>query len=322
MAKRLTVEQQIAELVALRDLPVSDETVERLKTSLAGKQNLVIAKAAEVVQHLALKQLQPELEAAFARLMTEPLKNDKACVGKTAVAGALQKMELPAESTYLAGITHVQLEPVWGGESDTAIELRGSCAFGLVQMGYARVMPLLVDLLADTSPEARVSAVQALAATGQESAAMLLRLKVHIGDSLAVVAEALAGLMRLSPGGSVDFVAKFLSNPDQQLADAAAVAMGESRSPEALAALMTHYRTRLTRASRRIVLQAVALIRSPEAIDALVEIVRDDDVPSAVHAIEALSLYRRDEHVRLKLDAITRARGEPALVDAVKEWKS
>ena len=322
MAKRLTVEQQIAELVALRDQSATEESIAQLKAALASKQSLVVAKAAEVVQHLALKDLQGDLETAFARLMTDPVKNDKLCAGKTAIATALQGMELAAESTFLTGIKHTQMEPVWGGESDTAVALRGRCAFGLVQMGYPKVMPLLVDLLADSSPEARVAAIQALAATGQEAAALLLRLKIHLGDSQPVIAEALAGLMRASPRDNVDFVGNFLGNPDANLAESAAVALGESRSVDALKVLTTHYRERLTRASRRIVLQAIALLRLPEAIDMLIEIVRQDDVPSGVHAIEALKLYRRDDHVRTRLQALVNARGEPALVEAMKEWSA
>ncbi len=321
MAKRLPVEQQIADLVALLDQPVTEELTLTLRTALLSKQSLVAAKAADVAGTLSIAALQPDLEASFARLMLDPTKNDKGCIGKISIAAALQKMALPAEATFLVGIKHVQLEAIWGGESDTAVTLRGLCAFGLVQMGYARVMPMLVDLLTDPASEARIGAVQALSATGQESASLLLRLKVLIGDTEPnVIAECLTGLMKLFPKTAVDFVAGFLSRPDSPLAEAAAIALGESRTVEGLEVLKTHYREGLTRANRRIVLQAMALVRLPEAIETLVEIVRADDVPAAVHAIEALALYRRDEHVRTRLHAITQARGEPALVETMREW--
>lgn len=322
MAKRLTVEQQIADLVALRDGPVTDETVQRLQAALAAKQNLVAAKAADIIRDRSLKQLQPDLEAAFARLMADPIRNDKGCVGKTSIARALQTLELASEQVYLAGITYVQKEPVWGGENDTAVDLRGLCAFGLVQMGYPRVMPHLVDLLADPAPEARLAAIQALAATGQEAASLLLRLKIHTGDTQPVLAECLTALTRLSPREAVPFVARFLTHADTAIADAAAIALGEARSPEALQALQAHYRSGLPRGARRVVLQAIALLRLPEAIESLVQIARDDDVPSALHAIEALSLYRRDDAVAAQLNAIARSRGEPALVDAMQEWRA
>ena len=48
-----------------------------------------------------------------------------------AIARALFALDYDGEGLYLAGMRHVQMEPGWGGSSDTAVELRGMCAMGL-----------------------------------------------------------------------------------------------------------------------------------------------------------------------------------------------
>ena len=54
------------------------------------------------------------------------------CWAKNALAQTLAAFDYQDKELFLAGMRHVQLEPVWGGSSDTAGPLRGLCALALV----------------------------------------------------------------------------------------------------------------------------------------------------------------------------------------------
>ncbi len=82
----------------------------------------------------------------------------RAALAKTAIAKALYEMEVKAESVFLRGIHHIQMEGVWGGNTDTAAELRGICALGLVRCNYRDVLDELGELLADAQAPARMMA--------------------------------------------------------------------------------------------------------------------------------------------------------------------
>ena len=59
------------------------------------------------------------------------LKRDPQCWGKNAVAKALKELEHREAAPYLRGTAHIQMEPVWGGQQDTAGPLRGICLLAL-----------------------------------------------------------------------------------------------------------------------------------------------------------------------------------------------
>src|SRR4051794_10661581 len=151
MAKGRSVEEVLAELGALRGSAGAGVLAEVLPRYLANKSNLVVARAAEVAGKGELKALQADLVAAFWRFMEKAAKTDPGCAAKKAVVEALYEMGLAEREVFLAGIHHVQNEPRWGGESDTAAELRGVSAMGLVRVGYPDVMNELVELMMDAS---------------------------------------------------------------------------------------------------------------------------------------------------------------------------
>ena len=84
---------------------------------------------------LQLRTLIPDLCAAFERLLADPLKSDPKCWGKDAIAKALKDLGHDDSEIFLKGARHVQREPVWGGEEDTATGVRGSCALALLGCG-------------------------------------------------------------------------------------------------------------------------------------------------------------------------------------------
>src|SRR5260221_10105594 len=157
MAKSDPAAAALAKLNALKGMG-SAAIAPELSKFLDSKINLVVAKAAELVRLADLKSLQPQLEAAFARFMKTPTTIDKGCAAKEAIVMALYELGCAAADTFLAGIRHVQKEGSYGPPVDTAIDLRGVCAMGLVRMAYRDVMNELVDLLADESHRARIMA--------------------------------------------------------------------------------------------------------------------------------------------------------------------
>src|SRR5688572_26405961 len=99
-AKTDALDERLAALHALRTVTVSDDVKRPLIHALADKQNLVVARAADVVAAQRIADLAPQLAAAFARLMRG---GDKGCVGKTAVAKALEAVEAKRTRHVQAG---------------------------------------------------------------------------------------------------------------------------------------------------------------------------------------------------------------------------
>src|SRR5438874_1352815 len=185
MAKSRTLETKLARLKALREEPHTPAAGAELKKALADRSNYVASRAAEIVGEFGLRDLVPDLVAAFDRFLLNPVKTDPQCLAKNAVAEALTKMGHDDAEFYRKGMRHFQPEPVWGGEQDTAAHLRGTCAFGLVQSSCGDsldVLTRLVELLADPEKPARVDAASAVANYSRPQRIPLLRLKILTGD--------------------------------------------------------------------------------------------------------------------------------------------
>ena len=80
---------------------------------------------------MRLEELAPDLLRAFDRLMEKPVERDPQCWGKNAIVQALVALEHREAAPFVRGIRHIQIEPVWGGQEDTAPTLRGTCALAL-----------------------------------------------------------------------------------------------------------------------------------------------------------------------------------------------
>jgi HEAT repeat protein len=320
MAKLRGMDAKLSRLRALRKEPPAPEHIAELRTALADKSNLVVAEAAEIVGSRLVRDLATELVAAFDRFMTNPAESDKLCKAKFAIIESLNKIEYEEETVFVRGIKHVQMEPRWGGAEDSAGELRGSSAFGLVRINYRDVVVLLADLLADSDKVARMAAAQALGATRSPSAIPLLRFKARLGDKEPeVIGECLTALMVAAPKDSLAFVAEFLHSPDEANFQAASFALAESRRPEALDLLTAFWPNARTASLREIVLLAISTTRLPTAVDFLVAIVDSDDQPAALAGLSALAIHRNNEAICERIAAVVSAKGNPALQDRFKK---
>lgn len=270
------------------------------------------ARAARLCGERGLVQLAPELVRAFARFMSRPQRSDPGCVAKTAVVEALSRLGHDDPDVYLRGIRHVQLEPVFGGTVDTAVDLRGASAFGLVAIGHPGVVYELADLLADPEPPARISAARALGALGSDQAVPLLRLRTLIGDAEPrVVAECLLAMLRLQPSSGLALAGRLLDDPARALA--AAVALGESRLPQAFGALRDWVSRTLAPEPRRAGLMALGSLRSEEAFGYLLQVLEEARGPAALEALQALGAWRGDAALRARVEAAVATRRDPRL---------
>ena len=320
MKKRLSTEDALRAIRAIRDAPENYDLARDLAPFLLHKSNHVAAAAADTVGRLEVGTLAQPLADAFLEWMKNPAERDPRCDALTAIAKTLAALDHPAARVYLAGIRHVQMEGSFGPPVDTAAALRGICAQGLVRMSHPDALQECVKLLADPETAARAGAARAISESGQQAGVLLLRYKALIGDKEEeVTAECFAGLLRLAPAESLEFVASFLNSGSDEIAERAALALGESRLPAALPLLRAAWEAIVQATLRRTLLLAMAMLRQDEAVEFLLARLAEDGEKSALDALAALSLYSRDESVRTRIEEILEKRKSVALQRAFEK---
>lgn len=302
MAKRSSLDDKLAAMRDWRDRPESAELIADLRKALGDRSNFVASAAAAIVGERRFAALAPALESAFDRFLVDPAETDKLCRAKLAAVEALEKLEHPDADAFLKASRHVQMEPVWGSRVDTAAPLRAAGLVGLTRVNPPGLAYLLVDALTDPERDVRMAAALALGAVGSEGAVLTLRLKCRLGDQDAeVLSECLHGLLIASPREQMGFVEEFLDPDDPLHCEAAALALGKSRPPEALGPLRRAWERAGADSSGETILLAIAMLRTSSAVDFLLALVAGESEPSARMALSALKIHRHD----------------PALVDRV-----
>ena len=263
MARKRALEETLQALRRVREEPGTEASRTELRRVLTSEGAHAVARAASLVAEL--EPLVPELVAAFPRFFADLPKSDPGCSAKTAIVEALRRLGQDQGELYRRGARHVQMEPVFGGRVDTAVDLRGAAALALAETGGGDVLALLAELLADPEPPVRISAARAVTGHGSGAGAPLLRLRALVPENEPrVVSECLLALLRLDARGERAFVETFLEKQDE-LAEAAALALGESRLPEAFTALRAWLPEAARRGLSRTALLAVASLRRDEA---------------------------------------------------------
>ncbi len=271
------VEQEAAAIEALRQSPL-DVAETHLRKALQNRNNYVVSKAAKLTGDLKLTSLCPDLVAAFTRFMAKPVKSDPQCWAKNAVAKALAVLEYQEAELYLQGMHHIQLEPVWGGTSDTAGPLRGACALALVQcrqLNNTVILTYLTELFADKELPVRVNAARAVEQIGTDAAMLLLRLRAELAsDEAELLGACYSGVLHLEGPSAIPWAAKFLS-PEDDAAAEAAIAIAETRTAEAFTHLKAAYEETRDAWFRVALLSAISLTRHDLAYDWLLHIINE-----------------------------------------------
>jgi hypothetical protein len=305
MPGKRAFEEQIAALDQLREQS-AESRLEPLRKALSAKNNFIAAKAADLVREFGLTALTPELLAAFDRFFDDPIKTDPQCWAKNAISRSLAAFEHQDGEVFLRGMRHIQLEPVYGGRSDSAGTLRATCALALVQcrsVHEPELLAHLVELMADKDKSVRAEIARAIEQVGSPSAALLLRLRAVLGsDEPEVLGACYAGVLRLDGLRAIPWVARFLAPGDDSAAEAA-LAIAGTRSLEGFAALRACLDDARDPWFRSVVLSAIGLTRQEEALEFLLELVRKESL-DAEGAIEALLRSMPSDEVQQRLEKL------------------
>ena len=309
--KRDPVRTALDRLAAAARQPEDPATVALVRASLSHPSHHVVARAARAAREADLSALAPELAQTFLRFLDDPVRRDPGCVAKTDIVRALLSFAHLAADVYLAGARHVQREPAFGRPIDTAAELRGTSALALVATAHPDALTVCVGLLVDPEPLARAGALRALGASGRPDVALALRVFVLRGDADPdVLAEAFAALLALAPAESVPFVADGLASRSDDVARAAALALGAGRGREAVLALRARLPHEERLDVRRTLMLALATSRDDEAIALLLDLIARGAPADSSAALDALRIYTHDEALQRRVQA-ARSRRRP-----------
>jgi len=311
MASR-KLEEQLERIKLLRGASPDSETIAILRKALADRSNLVIAESARAAEEIHAADLIPDLLTAYSRLFEDPVKTDPKCWGKTAIVKALTILDYNESAPYLRGCTHVQMEPVWGGQEDAAGKLRSNCILALPQCTDLRrpeVFRLLVDSLNDSLDPVRLEAVRTLEQMNGDEASLLLRLKANMGDPRpAVMGQVFDAILNLEGQTGLAFVAKFLNSSDFEVRDEAALAMGLWRNPAAVRILIAAWNNTMERSYRSVLLRAISSSREESALEFLLNLVRGGSDHVVSSALDALELHNGSPEIQERIALARNAR--------------
>ncbi len=281
-------EKKLAGIETIRSLP-DEGAILLLRKSLRDRNNYVVGKAARMAGERQLQALRPDLLEAFDRFLLDGAKTDPQCWAKNDIAKALKDLDHSDAEVFTRGIRHVQMEPVWGAQQDTASTLRGTCALALTGCGIPahEALLYLVDLLADPESPARRDAITAIGQLGTTEGTLLLRLKARIGDpDPAVTGQCFATLIDMLPREYLPFVGKFLGCQNRDVTLEAAGALAASREPAALPMIEAFWNRLHDPEMQRDLLILIAGSPNPASLDLLLSI--------ATSAPEKLAAQARD----------------------------
>ncbi|HEX4750104.1 MAG TPA: HEAT repeat domain-containing protein [Bryobacteraceae bacterium] len=311
------VERELEDIKALRTAAPGEARTRALHKALKDKVNVIAAKAAGITAELEERSLIPDLLATFDRFLFDPVKSDPQCWGKNAIAKALRDLGHAESDVYLRGARHVQYEPVWGGEEDTAANLRGTCALALLNctdITREDKLWFVMPLLTEQSPSLKKDGAIALESLAGREAALMLRIKARMGDKdPGVTGQVFESLLRVERDSAVPFVIEFLRSPNPEVREEAALALGASRLTSAIDALEDAAHQHQLFLDIEIFSRALAISRNEKAIDILLDIIRSRRSNEAVAAVNALALYRDSPELVERIKQAVSNRTEPEI---------
>lgn len=286
-----------AALAALARDPQAPGREETLARALRSKNAHLVARAAPLVQADERERFTALLLSAFEHLFgaagtrgADVSKLDPACLGKTALAEALDRLEHPLEGPFRRGVVHVQMEGPFP-PSDSATGLRARCGFALVRLRVPDALEVLADLMTDREPSVRAAGAEAVAYHGDERGIALLRMKLRHGDAEPdVLSAAVLAYLRLAPGAGLAWARGMLTGEARDRREAAAIALGETRLEGALEPLAAYLARVESEGDTRAAVAALLMLRSEPALARLRE----------------FAAQRRDAHGTVARDALDR----------------
>lgn len=306
MSGKRKFDEQITALDALRQLP-DEVRIEPLRKALDNRNNFLVAKAADLTREFGLTQLTPDILRAFDRFFENPEKTDPQCWAKNALSRTLAGFEHQDPEVFLRGMRHIQLEPVWGGRSDTAGTLRSTCALALVQcrgISETDLLAHLIDLFADQDKSVRAEVLRAIEQFGSPSAALILRTKAVLAkDEPEVLGHCYSGILGIEGIAAIPWVAQFLRSADDTAAEAA-LAIAATHSPEGFECLKKNLENASDPWWHSVLLSAIALTRQDAAMEFLLHLVESESLDAAA-SIDAIMRALPSPELLQRLETIT-----------------
>ncbi len=309
-------ERELASLESMSGSVPDVAGVERLRKALDSHNNYLVSKAAKIAEEHNLGTLFPEVRAAYERFFVDPIANDPQCWAKNALVKALVKLGCRDTQVYLRGLRHHQNEPVWGGQADTAGELRANCVQALLscpELGSPELLSILLEPLLDEDKSVRMEAARAIGQVGGITAALLLKLRILIRkedpEILGACFSALLGMGHTDKLGSIALVAEFLHDGEEAAAEAA-FSLAETHEPAALTALVERRRQGADAWFESVLDHAIVLTRLQGGMDFLLNLIEQDG-RNPGSAIEAISRLQNSPKVRARVaNAVAKSKNE------------
>ena len=311
-------EEQLAALEELRESAGAPSTVDSLRKALANRNNYIAAKAAKIAAELGLKALIPDLLTTFDFFFIDPVKSDPQCWAKNALVQALAALGHDEAAAFIRGLRHIQMEPVWGGQEDTAAALRGNSALALVacrDISDFELLSHLIEILVDRDKTVRIEAARAIGRLNRPEAGLLLRLRALSGDEEPeALGACFSALLSIEGRAGIAFVSRFLEAGGDE-AEEAALALGLMRSAEAFQVLKEKWEHGRDATFGAILLSAIALSRQQESIDFLIHLVETDSTgaEAAIAALASAGLPQLRSRVEAAVERSGNTRLRPAV---------
>jgi HEAT repeat protein len=307
-------EERIEQLRQLRNVEPGPATDSKLRKALNDRSNLIVAEAAKIVGHHQRTSLIADLLSAYDRLFENPVKADPKCWGKTAIIKTLTTLDYSESPPFLRGCRHVQMEPVWDDFEDSAIYLRANSVLALVacsDLTRPEILRHLVDAFADEVHSVRKEAVRALEQMNGEESCLALRVKAYAGDvSPEVLGQVFDSILQLEGERGVTFVVGFLKSPSDETRDEAALALGGSRLPSAVKALIEVWDESRRGPFALVVLRALSSSRDETALDFLLTLVKQGAPGDCAAALDALQFHTDSPEIRARVEQARKERAE------------
>jgi HEAT repeat protein len=307
MSKK-SFDKRLESLEILRQSAPSAQVENELRKALSNRSNYLVAKAADIVRQHGLNSLIPDLLVALERFYTDPVKSDPQCWAKNAIVTALADLGHDDAEVFIRGLRHVQPEPVWGGQQDTAGPLRGKCALALVAcrgLSDLVVLSYLIETLVDGDKTVRIESARAIGRINRPEAALLLRLRALVGDAEPEVPGAcFSGVLAIEGRQGLDFVRRFLETRDA-VSEEAALALGLTHEEDALAILIDRWERERESEFGSVLLSAIAISRLSDGLEFLMTLVEGDSGSSG-SAAQALASTRPPDELRPRIEAVAR----------------
>jgi hypothetical protein len=291
---RIGIEEHLEQLALLRTAPL-DDLLPALENALESRVNVVAAKAAQIAAARQVHDLIPGLVASFERFFEKPAASDPQCLAKHAVVKALKDLDYAEHAPFLHGFRHIQMEPTWGGQVDTAVNLRAECALGIAastDIPRLEKMKILVDGSMDREHIVRIEILRALEQLDGDDSMLLLRLKALLGDSEpAVVGQAIESVLRIEGERAIPWAHQFVKNSGDRIREETALAISASKMPGAVPTLISAWKEEKVASVRSVCLRALGQLRDATAFEFLLTVIETSPAFDAIDALYALSPF-------------------------------